>query len=230
MTFFYGFLECANRRKSWQLLCDFHTVSDVPWVVIGDFNDLMSQREKKGGQTHPRWLCTGFTKTIEDCGLVEVGFTGYPYTWKKSYENQDSVEEKLDRALASMSWCECFPDAIEENLVASGSDHSLIFLKIIKMAYRVIGKQFRFENSWLRETECRSVVEAAWSSSVEVDVQSKIEFCGKKLSDWGDNLNKSFKSRLKLCRDELYRLRQSRQPGDRQRLLVVEKEYEKVLL
>ena len=38
-----------KRRDSWQLLRGLKARSDLPWCVIGDFNDLLAQGEKKGG-------------------------------------------------------------------------------------------------------------------------------------------------------------------------------------
>lgn len=132
MTCFYGFPERTNIKKSLDLIRELCSVSDMPWVIIGDFNDLLSQNEKRGGSLHPCWLSRGFAKTIEDYGLVELDFHGYPFTWERRYENSDVVEEKLDRAFASHSSCQQYPEARVDNLVAAGSDHVLYFLGLSK--------------------------------------------------------------------------------------------------
>lgn len=43
MTCFYGFPERRRRENSWNLLRSLRPRSSLPWVVIGDFNDLVSQ-------------------------------------------------------------------------------------------------------------------------------------------------------------------------------------------
>lgn len=199
-------------------------------VFIGDFNDLLSQQEKRGGQPHPRWACRGFSEAIQDCELVELGFYGHPFTWERRVEGVALVEEKFDRALGCPRWCEIFPDARVENLAASGSDHSPILLKVIKMIYRPVENRFRFENSWLRESDCKEVVESAWSSATNVDIQKNIEVCRNRLAEWGENLGRCLKNRIKRCRDELYGLRNCSSQPDRQRLIGIENEYEKLLM
>lgn len=47
-----------------------------------------------------------FREALEDCGLEHIGFLGYAYTWSRG-----TLEERLDRAVASWDWCRRFPDA-----------------------------------------------------------------------------------------------------------------------
>ena len=59
LTGYYGFPERHRRRASWTLLLALEIHSSLPWVCIGDFNDL-SPSDKKGGVAHPDWLFRGF--------------------------------------------------------------------------------------------------------------------------------------------------------------------------
>ena len=61
LTGFYGFPERNRRRDSWNLLRSLADTSNCPWVVMGDFNDLLSQNEKKVSM-HTR---TGVSKVLE---------------------------------------------------------------------------------------------------------------------------------------------------------------------
>ena len=45
-TGFYGFPERSKRRESWNLMRDLASRSNLPWCIMGDFNNLLSQREK----------------------------------------------------------------------------------------------------------------------------------------------------------------------------------------
>lgn len=71
-TGFYGCPERGRRRESWELIRSLAVKSNLPWCVIGDFNDLMFSEEKRGGQDHPRSLLVGFTKKVRDCGLLDL--------------------------------------------------------------------------------------------------------------------------------------------------------------
>lgn len=53
MTGFYGYPERSKRRHSWDLLRDLRGRSTLPWVILGDFNYLISPLEKRGGVRHP---------------------------------------------------------------------------------------------------------------------------------------------------------------------------------
>ena len=77
---------------------------------MGDYNDLLSPAEKRGGGRHSRWLFSGFSNDIDECDLHEVDFVGYPFTWERRFKSGDAAE-KLDRGLGNSLWCQMFPDA-----------------------------------------------------------------------------------------------------------------------
>lgn len=45
----YGNLETVNRWETWDLLWTLKPNDGCPWVVGGDFNELISNMEKRGG-------------------------------------------------------------------------------------------------------------------------------------------------------------------------------------
>ena len=49
ITGFYGHPEAALHPRSWALLRHLSLVSNIPWLVIGDFNDITRLEEKSGG-------------------------------------------------------------------------------------------------------------------------------------------------------------------------------------
>jgi endonuclease/exonuclease/phosphatase family metal-dependent hydrolase len=53
LTCYYGYPERERRRQAWDLLRELRDMSDLPWCVIGDFNDLLSQEDKRGLNPHP---------------------------------------------------------------------------------------------------------------------------------------------------------------------------------
>jgi len=56
LTCYYGFLERARQRDAWDLLRALRNMSSLPWCIIGDFNDLLSQQDKAGIHPYPNWL------------------------------------------------------------------------------------------------------------------------------------------------------------------------------
>lgn len=95
---YYGYLERSRQREPWQLLRALAGLSTLPWVIKGDYNDLLHQNEKRGHHPHPNWLVTGFSEAVADCGFQDFAFTGNQYTWERSPGTPVMVEEKLDHA------------------------------------------------------------------------------------------------------------------------------------
>lgn len=100
-TGYYGFPERSRRRESWDMIRNLSVASTIPWCIIGDFNDMVSVEEKRGGQRQPRALLDGFVETLIDCGLEDLGFTGDMYTWERARGTDRWVQERLDRGLAT---------------------------------------------------------------------------------------------------------------------------------
>jgi hypothetical protein len=55
LTCYYGYPERNRRREAWNLLRELRDMSQLPWCIIGDFNDLLSQEDKRGVNQHPNW-------------------------------------------------------------------------------------------------------------------------------------------------------------------------------
>lgn len=48
-TGFYGNLVTSQRHHSWKLLQKLSNISSLPWIIWGDFNEIIYSHEKKGG-------------------------------------------------------------------------------------------------------------------------------------------------------------------------------------
>lgn len=79
----------------------FAAVSNLLWVIGGDFNNLLFESEKDGGRPYPRWLLKGFGNAIQDCGLKDLKLIGCQYTWEKYKESEGRIRERLDRVMAN---------------------------------------------------------------------------------------------------------------------------------
>lgn len=61
-TGFYGFPEHHLRYRSWDLLRSLYGRSSLPWVVGGDFNEILADEEKSGGGTRNQALMNAFRR------------------------------------------------------------------------------------------------------------------------------------------------------------------------
>lgn len=47
-TGFYGELITHLRHESWSKLCQLNSCFNLPWLCVGDFNEIMKSNEKHG--------------------------------------------------------------------------------------------------------------------------------------------------------------------------------------
>ncbi|KAL0345399.1 UNVERIFIED_CONTAM: putative mitochondrial protein [Sesamum radiatum] len=160
----YGQPEVARRDDTWRLLRHLSSLSSRPWICASDFNEVLKQDEKTGAP-RPRKQIEDFRSCLADCQLMDLGCSGYRFTWCNQREAPNTVRVRLDRACATLDWRNLFPTAQVVALSAKGSDHNplLIALKVatgfVSMQRR---KLFRFEAMWARSAECEALVQDLW--------------------------------------------------------------------
>ncbi|KAI8004106.1 hypothetical protein LOK49_LG08G01486 [Camellia lanceoleosa] len=118
------------------------------------------------GVRHHRQI-DAFRSTVNDCGLVDLGYVGAKFTWC-NHRQDGLVRERLDCGLAIATWMRAFPHARVLHLVCTTSDHVPIFLDVeghkstpFNQGWR--SPIYRFEAIWLPEEECEEVVRNNWS-------------------------------------------------------------------
>ncbi|XP_074346313.1 uncharacterized protein LOC141685087 [Apium graveolens] len=151
LTGFYGYPDRSRRRESWSLIRSPSSLSSLPWCIVGDFNDLLSESDKKGLVAHPQSLLDGFKNIISDSALTEVDLNGGSYTWEKSKGKSNWVREKLDRAFGCNEWWKKFPSCKLSLLQTVVSNHNHIFLDLVSTEFSMAKFRFKFENTWLKE-------------------------------------------------------------------------------
>lgn len=155
-TGFDGCLEVSMRTMSWDLLVILHSHSALPWLCIGDFNEIVEAGEKWGRVPRAEWQMRNFRQAISRCNFRDLGFYGPKFTWCNNRLGEECVKERLDRALVSTDWDMLFPLARVETLVCSASDHLPILVDLdgVSVGAGKRKKLFRFEAMWVRFEEC----------------------------------------------------------------------------
>ena len=75
-TGFYGHPDAGMRFISWELIRSLKRQCDLPWVLFGDFNEIVHSDEKLGWLDRDARQMEGFRECLSDCGLVDLGFVG----------------------------------------------------------------------------------------------------------------------------------------------------------
>lgn len=58
-------------------------ISNLPWLVCGDFNQILFEEEKKVGPPKRQQDMVDFHDALDKCRLKELGYIGEPFTWWK---------------------------------------------------------------------------------------------------------------------------------------------------
>ncbi|GAU45872.1 hypothetical protein TSUD_240840 [Trifolium subterraneum] len=230
LTCYYGYPERSRRRMAWDLLKEIRDMSNLLWCVIGDFNYLLSQQDKKGLLPHPNRLCSGFRSAVNDCDLTEIHLEGYPFTWIKSGGTDHVIEERLDRAQVSSNWLSKFPNAKLINLPTSHSDHSPILLQCNPMIKQHYKKEFRFENSWLKDDDIEEVVNEGWKIGEGLEIVHRLTHCADELQRWGKRKKRRFREEIKEYEEEIECTRDKGDVSNISRFHEAQKQHAKVLI
>ena len=101
---------------------------NLPWVCIGNFNEIAKVEEKSRGAIRPDKQMQDFRDCQDFCGLKDLGFIGLPFTWCNKRFNGDLIWIPLNRALASADWILKFPSSRLHHLQGLFSDHKPLWL------------------------------------------------------------------------------------------------------
>ena len=159
-TTFYGYPDATKRIEAWSLLKHLANIGPVPWVCVGDFNEVLSLTEKCGGNSRQEHLMQAFQETLDDCALTDMGYFGPKFTWSNCQEEDALIKERLDREVANLEWRNYYPNAEVEVGVAVNSDHAPLFLNLLgTMGATRRRKRFHFEACWALDEGCKEVIQ-----------------------------------------------------------------------
>ncbi|KAF5468190.1 hypothetical protein F2P56_012365 [Juglans regia] len=186
----YGHSVTASRHETWGLLHHLCRLTSCPWLLMGDFNEILEPNEKRGGNRRSEGLMEHFRAALIDCNLQDLGFSRGPYfTWCNGREGEGCIWERLDRCLASPDWVEAFPNFQVSHGSVSYSDHLPIWLNTEGVSqYDRRKKMFRFESMWVGHEECEAIIKDVWQNEEGrgnmVATMRRVKECNSKLDNW----------------------------------------------
>jgi len=151
-----------------------------------------------------------FRQALEDCLLEDLGFSGDPFTWRRSSHTcAHYVRERLDRAVADVEWRTHFPNFTLRNGDPRHSDHRPVILTVEDVVVGSRGRStpaFRFEAGWVQEENCSAIVENAWKLSMHTGsgvVADAVRGVAADLWDWSRNILGDLEKRIKYVKRQL---------------------------
>ncbi|XVE66534.1 hypothetical protein DITRI_Ditri08aG0086900 [Diplodiscus trichospermus] len=164
---------------------------------MGDFNEFLSHDDKHGSHPHPDYLIRAFRDAVVECGLIDLPLIGHEFTWERGRGTDAFVKEKLNRCLVDLSWVDLFPEARLMSLVASVSDHCPVELNTDMHSYNGRVCTFRFENSWLMESDFNETVNRCWVEIGGLEFLEKLKRCVEVMDGWGKEFRNQFKNKIR---------------------------------
>lgn len=163
---------------------------NLPWLCVGDFNEIVKAGEKMGGALQRECQMMEFRGALDFCGFRDLGYIGSPFTWCNNKFDGVVTWIKLDRGVASSSWSKKFPSVRVHHISGSLSDHCplWIFSDDENVRFYKRDRPFRFEVMWMKDNGCEGVVKDVWENQYSGTsmnrLVSEVEACCTKLKTW----------------------------------------------
>jgi exonuclease III len=155
-TFIYGFNTISARRALWADLRRWSM--DSPWLLLGDFNFILSQEDKHNGELVSTYEISDFRECCSDLGIVDLNSTGSHFTWTNG-----TIWTKIDRVTVNTHWYTVQQMAhVHFGTPGAFSDHSPSTVQLGLRAPQ--GKRnFKFFNMWTPHPQFLETVSQNWS-------------------------------------------------------------------
>ncbi|XP_075655125.1 uncharacterized protein LOC142625332 [Castanea sativa] len=100
-TAVYASPRHRERCLLWNNLSTVANTHNLPWVITGDFNELLSNEKKFGGRPISMSRAISFKECLDVCNMADLGFQGPRFTWTNKNDINTLIQERLDRFFAN---------------------------------------------------------------------------------------------------------------------------------
>lgn len=94
--------ENGQKYRTWDLINNLGKNYNAPWVIRGDFNEVLQESEKRGGVGCDFNNLSAFRDCLDINGLRDIDSKGYSFTWSNK-RLEGFIEERLDRFVANLA-------------------------------------------------------------------------------------------------------------------------------
>ncbi|KAK6117615.1 hypothetical protein DH2020_048630 [Rehmannia glutinosa] len=188
-TGIYGEPNVALRRQHWNRMRDLSCSPKIPWIIGGDFNEVLTQNEFECSGPRAEWQMNLFRDTMEFLNMADLGYEGPKFTWSRLSVAPFTQRACVDRALCNSLWRDLFPWSRVNHIPSYFSDHSFIHIQIRNrnpsLFRRKRRKKFWFEALWVKHKDCEEVIQNLWNDNTD-PLPEKISQCSIDLLNWGN--------------------------------------------
>ncbi|XP_075111593.1 uncharacterized protein LOC142181865 [Nicotiana tabacum] len=98
ITFVNGKNKVHERRELWDQLRQIHSIMQEAWLVIGDFNSVLSGNDRINGQPIHQAELVDFQDCIRDIGVGKLNRKGCQWSWCNKRDAGDRIYSNIDWA------------------------------------------------------------------------------------------------------------------------------------
>ena len=161
-TFISGYNERNGREEMWRDMRRL-TINDDPWIILGDFNAILSIDDRLGQPVRAREI-EDMKTCMAHCHMMEVKVCGQFFTWNNKQEGSDRVFCKLDRVLENEGWINAWPHTEVTVLPEGEFDHCPLVVRSFVNESRK--KPLRFFNISCQADQFRNIVRQCWQHTI----------------------------------------------------------------
>ncbi|XP_071939954.1 uncharacterized protein [Coffea arabica] len=218
------------RKEQWKHIAEWKKGWGEEWVMVGDFNDLLSNGEKWGGRVRAESSFKDFYSFIRDNELLDIGYKGLPRTWSNYWEGEGEVKERLDRGLCSAGWLQRFDRVVCTHIENDASDHAILMVdtnpEITKRKMR-----FYFDQRWTKNPDMKEVIQGAWRKvqigSRMYKITRKIKEVRVAILEWRRKVQGNSKVKIKELKEKLKEVKEEHESGNKSRVIELKNQLSK---
>lgn len=154
------------KKETWRLVQNIRYELGERLILFGDFNDVIQHSEKLGGNSKLQSQFLWSRETMEMCGLQDLGFVDYPFTWSNGRTRSDNIQCRLDSGhlpRLGSDFLDVFPLSRVVHLPRHGSDHVMLRIMIEEEEQQQKKNAiFRFEEVWAKDERCEGCIRNLW--------------------------------------------------------------------
>ncbi|VFQ72081.1 unnamed protein product [Cuscuta campestris] len=214
-----------DRKGLWDHLERIANSMVAGWGIIGDFNSVLSLKDRIGGNNVTEEETKEFKECMITCGMEEIPSEGSYYTWSNKQGNGNRIYSRLDRALSNLEWIMKFDEKVQ--VIEEGiSDHCLLLIRTYMQDRRNVG--FKYCDMWELDNDFKPILQAVWNKDIPGWFMYQLIRKQKDLKHPLKQINKKFHhihQQCELLREELSDI-QSKLKGDINNTSLLDREKE----
>lgn len=154
-----------ERRALWTYLSQLEEGMTIPWLVLGDFNNVFHSDDRIGGTPVTLAEVCEFQDCLEIYKLEKMASNRSIYTWNDK-GTTSRVFSKIDWLFVNGEWADKMPECRTTFLNEGVSDHSPMHMKSTNAPWRV-KSNFKYCNMWRKHDQFKSIVLRCWQKQVQ---------------------------------------------------------------